>query len=111
MGPPISDDGDVYVVTPVGASSLEIHRLDELVDGLVAGRRSPRGSHVKTKVERHVMVQWNLGGQHVTMYAWWEVGLSGIWWRRWQERRSLCGYLPSRLLGGSMEVTAFVACT
>jgi hypothetical protein len=55
MGRPRSDDGDVCVVTPVGASSLEIHRLDGRVGSLVAWRRSLCVSRVETKVERRVI--------------------------------------------------------
>jgi len=52
-GLPGSDDGDVCVVTPMGASSLETYvGWKDVWMALVAGRRSPRASRVGTKVER-----------------------------------------------------------
>jgi hypothetical protein len=71
----------------VGASSLEIHRLEGRVDGLVAGCRSACFScgdqggaafHLPSATTRLAMVQRSLGRRYVTMDTHREVALFGI---------------------------------
>jgi hypothetical protein len=61
-----SDDGDVCIVTPMGASSLETYiGWKDVWMAFVAGRQSPRASRVGTKVERRGIYHFltvSLGG-------------------------------------------------
>jgi hypothetical protein len=81
-GPPGSDDGDVFVVTPVGASSLEtfIGSTDMWAAWWLGIGRwwSGASSYTSMAADLGGVVQWRLGVQLVVMDSCRRTMLSGI---------------------------------